>query len=273
MKNIFGSGKLSSKGLAIAVCTGLVIVVGSGVYSYTKLTDELNSKLISDNNIKSANDISDSENNKSVDAEQTGIARTTTETTTVASETETPVEDVNIPADGLSVEADVDSSIDAGINSSIDANKKTNASKDENTQAQAMVRPINGEVINIFSDGELVKSKTLNVWKTHDGVDISGELGEKVKSMTGGTVIKVYDDPLLGATVIIDHNNGLEGYYSNLNKDISIAEGDKVSAGTIIGYIGDTAESEIGEVSHLHFSVKKNGEWIDPIALISGEGS
>lgn len=136
-----------------------------------------------------------------------------------------------------------------------------------------MVRPLNGEVLNDFSAGELVKSKTLNVWKTHDGVDIAGAMDEKVKSMSGGTVTKVYEDQMLGACVIIDHGNGFEGYYCNLSKDIPVAEGQSVSAGTVIGAVGNTAQNEISEEPHLHFAVKKNGEWIDPIALISGEGS
>ena len=132
---------------------------------------------------------------------------------------------------------------------------------------------MNGEIVCEFSDGELVKSKTLNVWKTHDGVDIAGKMGEKVKSMTSGTVTQVYNDPMLGATVEIDHGNGLIGFYSNLSEDIAVTSGQTVSAGTVIGSIGDTAESEIDDETHLHFSLKKNDEWIDPIALISGEGS
>ena len=145
--------------------------------------------------------------------------------------------------------------------------------EDTDAVPQIMVRPLNGEIINAFSDGELVKSRTLNVWKTHDGVDIAGAIDEKVKSMTSGTVTKVYEDQMMGASVIIDHGNGFEGYYCNLSKDIPVAEGQSVSAGTVIGMVGNTAESEINEEPHLHFAVKKNGEWIDPIALISGEGS
>ena len=132
---------------------------------------------------------------------------------------------------------------------------------------------MNGEIVCEFSGGELVKSKTLNVWKTHDGVDIAGKMGEKVKSMTSGTVTQVYNDPMLGATVEIDHGSGLIGFYSNLAEDIAVTSGQTVSAGTVIGSIGDTAEGEIDDETHLHFALKKNGEWIDPIALISGEGS
>ena len=98
-------------------------------------------------------------------------------------------------------------------------------------------------------------------------------MGEKVKSMTSGTVTQVYNDPMLGATVEIDHGSGLIGFYSNLAEDIAVTSGQTVSAGTVIGSIGDTAEGEIDDETHLHFALKKNGGWIDPIALISGEGS
>ncbi len=128
--------------------------------------------------------------------------------------------------------------------------------------------PLANEVVNEFSKGELVKSKTLNCWKTHDGVDIRAELGEQVKSMTTGKVLEVYEDPLWGVCVVIDHGSGVEGHYRSLAKNVNVKPDQKVSAGTVIGAVGNTAECEIAEVSHLHFGVRKNGEWIDPISYI-----
>lgn len=243
MKNFFSKLKLTGKGFAAAVCVCLLAVGGAGIYSYTKVADRLNEQLISQNKNTSSDKAADkSSDDAQVNAEQTSVAKP--EETTAAEEAK--------DADVTVTEA---------------------AEKTENAVAQTMVRPLNGEILNEFSDGELVKSATLNVWKTHDGVDIAGNLNEKVKSMTSGTVTKVYEDQMLGACVIIDHGSGLEGYYCNLSKDIPVVEGQTVSAGTIIGTVGDTAEGEIKEASHLHFGLKKNGEWIDPIELISGEGS
>jgi len=150
---------------------------------------------------------------------------------------------------------------------------QTDVSKEDSseveTAAQPMIMPLNGEVQNPFSNGELVKSATTGFWKTHDGVDIKGDLGTQVKSMTGGTVTKIAQDAIMGAYVVIDHGNGLVGYYCNLNTVLPVKEGDKVSAGTIIGAIGDTAESEMAEPSHLHFGLKLNGAWVDPISTIN----
>ncbi len=232
--------KISSKSLIITSGVCVAIAAIAGVYTYNKASDQLNAEIIGNNKTTFS---AEAEPESPVNVEQTNIAKTET-TTTVETES---IESAIAPELEVVEEASVIS--------------------------QVMVRPLNGEIINDFSGGELVKSKTLNVWKTHDGVDIAGALDEKVKSMTNGTVTKVYDDQMMGACVIIDHGNGFEGYYCNLNKDIPVSEGQKVSAGTIIGMVGDTAESEISEPSHLHFAVKKNGEWIDPIALISGEGS
>ncbi len=135
--------------------------------------------------------------------------------------------------------------------------------------AQPFVMPLNGEIINPYSYGELVKCSTTGIWKTHDGVDIKGDLGAEVKSMTGGTVTQIYEDPLWGVCIVIDHGNGYEGHYYNLNKVLPVKVGDTVSAGTVIGAIGDTAEVELAEPSHLHFGLKLSGKWVDPIMTIS----
>lgn len=251
----FKIGNLSGKGLVIAIGVCVLAVGAAGYYSYTKISDRLNAEVIGENrDTLSAGENADGTDVVGLDApanvRQTDVAKT-----------ETAAPDGE-PAESAAVTTEVPKTSES---------EQTTARPEQ--QSAAMVRPLNGEVINAYSDGELVKSKTLNVWKTHDGVDIAGALNEQVKSMTGGTVTRVYEDQMLGACVIIDHGSGLEGYYCNLSKDVPVAEGQNVSAGTVIGAVGDTAENEIGEEPHLHFAVKKNGEWIDPIALISGEGS
>lgn len=153
-------------------------------------------------------------------------------------------------------------------------NKKTDVKKDESSkpdvdiQTQPNVMPVNGEILEPFSNGELVKSETLGYWKTHDGVDIKADLGGPVKAMNKGTVTKIWDDPLWGNCMTIDHGNGIVGHYYNLSNEMSVKEGDEVNAGEVIGAVGDTAQAEVAELSHLHFGLKKNGQWIDPIEFI-----
>lgn len=135
---------------------------------------------------------------------------------------------------------------------------------------QPKFMPVAGDVIlNPFSDGELVKSETLGVWKTHDGVDIKADIGATVKAMTGGVVKEVKQDTMWGNCIIIDHGNEVIGYYCNLSTSVAVKEGDHVDAGDPIGVVGNTAEAEISMEPHLHFGLKKNGKWIDPIEYIN----
>lgn len=130
-----------------------------------------------------------------------------------------------------------------------------------------VIMPVEGEIGNHFSNGELVKSRTLGVWKTHDGIDIVAPLGTEVKAMTNGTVSEVYSDPLWGVCVTIDHGDGILGCYFGLDKNVTVSVGQEVSSGDVIGAVGNTAEIEIAEGPHLHFGVRKNGDWIDPLSL------
>lgn len=137
------------------------------------------------------------------------------------------------------------------------------------TEAQPKFMPVSGNVIlNPFSNGELVKSQTLNVWKTHDGVDLEASVGEAVKSMTKGTVSEVKNDPMWGTCVVIEHTGGVTGYYCNLSTAVSVKAGDSVDAGDQIGVVGERAQAEISMKPHLHFALKQNGDWIDPVQYI-----
>lgn len=128
--------------------------------------------------------------------------------------------------------------------------------------------PVTGEVINPYSNGELVKSETLGVWKTHDGADIAAEQGAAVSSCMKGKVTEINNDPLWGVCVIIDHGDGVFGHYYGLAQTLNVKVGQEVKMGEIIGQVGNTAEIECKLDSHLHFGIVKDGAWIDPILFI-----
>lgn len=130
------------------------------------------------------------------------------------------------------------------------------------------ILPVEGEVSHPFSEGELVKSETLGVWKTHDGCDILCELGTDVKSMSEGVVKEIKDDPLWGVYVIVEQNNGLDVQYCGLAKELNVKAGQEVKQGEILGKTSDTNQCEIMQQPHLHLAVKQNGEWINPLSVI-----
>ena len=133
------------------------------------------------------------------------------------------------------------------------------------------IMPVKGEISHEFSDGELVKSETLGVWKTHDGCDILCDLGTEVRSMSEGMVKEIKDDPLWGVYVIVEQSNGLDVHYCGLAKELNVKAGQTVKQGEIIGKTGDTNQCEILQQPHLHLGVKQGGKWTDPLSVIDSQ--
>ncbi len=133
------------------------------------------------------------------------------------------------------------------------------------------VMPTDGSVIKSFSDDLPVYSATMNDYRVHTGVDIYAEPGMPVYSFTDGVVSKIYNDPLMGMTVKVDHGDRLVSYYQNLNEQLAegIKEGAKVDAGRALGCVGETTLVELSDAPHLHFEVRKDGEAVDPCEYLS----
>ena len=122
-----------------------------------------------------------------------------------------------------------------------------------------IVSPLSGETVAAFSMDELAYSETLADWRTHDGIDIKADAGTQVLAASSGTVLSVADDDLMGT-----HDGGYETTYSNLQSVPTVAPEQYVSAGQVIGAVGATSLAEASMSPHLHFSVTKDGEIIDP---------
>ncbi len=132
-----------------------------------------------------------------------------------------------------------------------------------------IVYPVSGQVTATFSADDLQYSETLGDWRIHDGIDLSAKQGTTVLAACAGTVLSVEDDPLMGTTITIDHAGGYQTTYANLQAKPPVLAGDEVSAGQIIGAVGETAEAECMQAPHLHFSVAKDGTKIDPEAFLN----
>ena len=110
----------------------------------------------------------------------------------------------------------------------------------------------------------LLYDTTMGDWRTHDGLDVTADLGEHVVASASGTVTDIYDDALYGTTVVISHGGGYETVYSNLAALPTVEIGDSVEAGETIGAVGTTAICEAGEVFHLHFAMRLDGASVNP---------
>ena len=128
--------------------------------------------------------------------------------------------------------------------------------------------PLEGEVIGNHSGGELVKYEALDEWRTHDGIDISAEAGAEIKASGDGKILSVTNDPLWGTVVEISHEGNFVTIYSGLAPEVSVKTGDEVKTGDVIGKLGETNLAEIDKDSHLHFSMKEKGKFIDPMTKL-----
>ena len=127
-----------------------------------------------------------------------------------------------------------------------------------------VVSPLNGQVLTAFAVDHLVYNETMDDWRVHDGVDIAAKPGTTVLAACSGTVLAVEDDPMMGTTVTIGHDGGYQTTYASLQSSPTVREGDHVSAGQIIGAVGNTSLIEGASGPHLHFSVSKDGDLVDP---------
>lgn len=147
------------------------------------------------------------------------------------------------------------------------SSSNTNTTKTQNkvtVKPLTFSKPLNGQIQKPYSIDKVIYSKTLELWKTHDGIDISSQIGENVKSIEKGTVEKVYDDSFYGTTVVIDHGQGYKSSYSNLNSKVSVKEKQTVTKGQVIGKVSNTSIGEIKDEAHLHFTLFKDNNNVDP---------
>lgn len=130
--------------------------------------------------------------------------------------------------------------------------------------------PVQGEVLTNYSVETLAYDVTMADWRTHAGVDIAAAAGTEVRAPASGVVVEVTEDVMLGTTVVIDHGGDLTTTCANLASVPTVEVGDEVTVGDIIGSVGNTAIAESALASHLHFSVEREGQSVDPMELLNG---
>lgn len=131
-------------------------------------------------------------------------------------------------------------------------------------QPASWVWPVKGEIERRYAVETLAYDVTMKDWRTHDGVDVLADKGTVVRAASDGTVESITQDDLYGTTVTIDHGNGLKSTYSNLADKPTVKQGDSVGAGDVIGSVGATALCEVGQGSHVHIAMSKDGNSVDP---------
>lgn len=133
------------------------------------------------------------------------------------------------------------------------------------------IMPVNGTVIKDFTEDIAVYSLTMNDYRVHNGIDIYAPVGTRVAACADGYVERVWEDPFLGACVLINHGGEIRSLYCNLSPERpkGMEAGATVLAGDIIGGVGESMATEMADSDHLHFSVTKDGVCRNPMDYIT----
>lgn len=99
--------------------------------------------------------------------------------------------------------------------------------------------------------------------RPHFGVDYAADTGTPVYAVADGVVDFVGMKGAAGNMVSLVHEHQYRSAYAHLHGFArGLKRGDRVRQGQVIGYVGNTGRST---GAHLHFAMKLNGQFIDPL--------
>ena len=127
----------------------------------------------------------------------------------------------------------------------------------------------NATIVKDYSGSELQYNDTLRQWEIHKAIDFQAGDDLNVYAVADGTVSNDYTHYLEGTVIEISHSDGIVSIYKSLNSEVSVAVGDNVSAGQIIGQVADSMAQESNTGTHLHFEMTVNGVKVDPNDYLS----
>ena len=108
--------------------------------------------------------------------------------------------------------------------------------------------------------------ETISVLRSFDAARCAA--GDPVRAMAAGTVTAASTKGLMGATVTIDHGQGITAQYAGMAMLAALREGDPVEVGQTIGFGGNGVLDETDLEPHLHLRVTRNGTAVDPLTLL-----
>lgn len=98
----------------------------------------------------------------------------------------------------------------------------------------------------------------------HSGIDLPAPSGTPIVAAAAGEVAWANYSSTAGNWVGIDHGNGVYTVYMHMSALLT-STGQSVSAGQTIGLVGTTGSST---GNHLHFSVRLNGAYTNPLNYV-----
>ncbi|WP_019397037.1 peptidoglycan DD-metalloendopeptidase family protein [Pseudoxanthomonas sp. GW2] len=104
----------------------------------------------------------------------------------------------------------------------------------------------------------------LGKMRMHKGVDYAASTGTPIMAAGDARVQFVGQQRGYGNVVILDHGKGHTTLYAHMSRFGKIRQGQHVSQGTVIGYVGSTG---LATGPHLHYEFRVNGQHRNPLSV------
>ncbi|MBR5156685.1 MAG: M23 family metallopeptidase [Clostridia bacterium] len=136
----------------------------------------------------------------------------------------------------------------------------TDETLNEHEALTKMEMPIKTDVISQFGTRTDKNGKN----EFHYGVDFAGNAGDKIRSVSDGTVAEIGNSEEYGNFILIKHNDSISSFYGNCEK-ILPQKNDKIKSGQVIATLGINKASD---VAHLHFEIREGDSSLDPMVFL-----
>jgi murein DD-endopeptidase MepM/ murein hydrolase activator NlpD len=134
------------------------------------------------------------------------------------------------------------------------------ASRDSSAPADDSGGRISGSGMRWPASGPVTSEFGYRWGRLHAGLDIGAGMGAPIHAAKAGTVIFSGVQGGYGNVVIIEHGGGLTTLYGHMSRRAA-SDGQEVSTGDLIGYVGSTGHST---GPHLHFETRVGGSPQNP---------
>ena len=123
------------------------------------------------------------------------------------------------------------------------------------------IYPTRGRITDRFG---MRRDPFTGIRRFHNGVDLAGPVGTPVNASMSGKVAMLGYNPTFGKYIILTHPDGFQTLYGHLDS-FRVQKGEIVKQGQRIADMGNSGYST---GSHLHFSIFRRGEPIDPFQYL-----
>ncbi|WP_082584331.1 M23 family metallopeptidase [Noviherbaspirillum sp. Root189] len=108
--------------------------------------------------------------------------------------------------------------------------------------------------------------------RRHEGIDIFAKRGTPVRSTTRGVVSRIAKSKLGGNVVWVLGPGGQRHYYAHLQQAANIRTGQRIDAGTLLGFVGNTGNAKHTS-PHLHYGIYTPTGAVNPFPLLRPKSS